>query len=264
MKNIFIGTIFLFAILSNCAAQLTKVNESCKQMPCESGLYCLALKNGDQKCATCDQSALNGYTRDVDEYCKGFEVGWTPGASPEFQDVLAKDGRVWVDVFDIMLEKAKKCKQAREYREKQCWKDGDDEHKKAISEVTESISRMSDHKRRQIDDRRVYYCSESTYESRLSTYTSKCDINFPDINQKLDILSNSIKDGKKVDCDDIEDYGEKCEYCLQAAKDLLYDGFRNNSSYIPNEYGDVMTKAQEAVKKAKDMYADAKNKSLCE
>lgn len=264
MKNIIISTIALFLIISNGKAQLAKVNESCKEMPCESNLHCLTLKNGDKKCATCDQSTLNSLTGYVDDYCKGFEVGWTPGASQEFQDVVAKDGRVWVDIFDIMLEKAKKCKQARVDREDRCWEDGDDEHKRAINEVGESITRMSDHKRRQIDDKRVYYCSESTYESRLSTYDSKCGINFIDINQKLDIMNNSMKEGKKVDCDDIEDYGENCEYCLEAVKNLLYDGFRNNSSYIPSEYGDVMTKAQDTVKKAKDLYADAKNKSLCE
>ncbi len=264
MKNILLSTIVLFVIIGNCNAQLKKVNESCKQMPCESGLYCVTLKNGDQKCATCDQSTLNDLTGKVDEYCKGLETGWTPDASPEFQESLAKDGRVWVDVFDIMLEKAKKCKEAREYREDKCWADGDDEHKQAINQVAESIDRMSRHKSRQIQDKRVYYCSKSYYESRLSTYTSKCNLNFQEINQKLDIMNNNMKNGTKVDCRNIEDYGKSCEYCLQAVKDLLYDGFRNNSSYIPDDYNNMMKQAEDAAKKAKDMQEDAKNKSLCE
>jgi len=30
-------------------AQLTPINESCDQMPCESGLYCIELKDGQKK-----------------------------------------------------------------------------------------------------------------------------------------------------------------------------------------------------------------------
>ncbi len=208
--------------------------------------------------------SLDGLTRNVDDYCKGFETGWTPESSTEFKESLASDGRVWVDVFDIMLEKAKKCKEARVYREYKCWADGDEEHKGAIKQVAESIDRMSSHKYRQIQDKRVYYCSKSYYDSRLSTYNSKCNLNFPDIKQKLDIMKNSMKDGKKVDCGDIEDYGKSCEYCLQAAKDLLYDGFRNNSSYTPDEYSDVLKLAEKAVNLAKEVQEDAKSKSLCE
>jgi hypothetical protein len=264
MKKLLFTALWVAVFTSTCFAQLSKVNQRCEQMPCESGLYCVTLKNGEKKCATCTQSTLDDLTDDVDDYCKGFESGWTPGASPEFNEALADDGRVWIDVYDIMIDKAKKCKETRITREDKCWDDGDDDHKRAINQVTESIEKMVNHKRTQIDDRRVYYCSSNTYESRLSTYNSKCKINLYDINQKVDIMVNAVKGGNKVDCDDLEDYNEMCEYCLEAAKNLLYDGFRNNSSYIPYDYNEVMNKAQETAKKGKDLLYDVKSKSLCD
>lgn len=244
-------------------AQLKTVNEECSSVPCESGLYCVETRDGKKKCATCDQSKLNDMTRDVDNYCKAFGEGWTPGSSQEYQDALAADGRVLVDVFDIMLENAKKCKKARVDREHECWKDGDDEHKKAIAQVGESIDRIAAHKQKMIDDRRVYYGSKSTYESRLSTFKSKSSLDFPNIEQKLNIAANDIRDGKKVDCSQIQGYSDDCERCVDASKDLLNDGFSNSTDKFPSDYNDIYTKSQELLKKAKDILDSAKSKNLC-
>ena len=245
------------------AQQLSKVNEECSVMPCESGLYCVEVKGGKKKCAACDQSTLSDLTGKVEDYCKTFGQGWTPESSAEYQAVLAPDGRVLVEVFDKMLENAKKCKEAREYREDRCWKGGDDEHKKAIEQIKESIERMSAHKYKMISDRRVYYGSKNYYESRLSTFKSKASLNFPDIDQKLSIIEKDINDGKKVDCSVIERYSNDCEYCVNAGKDLLYDGFSNSSDKFPEEYNTPYTKAQELLKRAKSLLETAKSKSLC-
>jgi hypothetical protein len=169
------------------ADEFKKVNEVCDQMACESGLYCVETRDNKKKCATCDQSKLNSLSSAVDTSCKTFGEGWTPEASEQYQQALASDGRVLVDVFDKMLDAAKQCKEARTTRESECWKGGDDEHKKAIEQVSSSIGRITDHKNKMIGDRRVYYGSISTYRDRLSTFKSKCDVNFPDLNQKLDI-----------------------------------------------------------------------------
>lgn len=129
------------------AQQPSKVNESCSVMPCESGLYCVEVKGGDKKCAACDQSTLGSLSDKVEECCKTFGQGWTPESSAEYQAVLAPDGRVLVDVFDKMLENAKKCREAREYRESRCWNGGDDAHKKAIEQIStknyRSLKKMS-------------------------------------------------------------------------------------------------------------------------
>lgn len=244
-------------------AQLTKVNEECGAMPCESGLYCVELKSGKKKCSECDQSTLNGLTDKVEDCCKAFGKGWTPESSDEYQAALAADGRVLVDVFDKMLESAKKCKEAREYREDRCWKGGDDEHKTAINQVKESIERMSAHKYKMISDRRVYYGSKSYYDSRLSTFKSKASLNFPDIDQKLTLIEKDLNDGKKVNCSDIEGYSNDCERCVDAGKDLLYDGFSNSNDKFPDEYSVPYGKAQELLKKAKALLETAKSKSLC-
>ncbi|HTI07026.1 MAG TPA: hypothetical protein VL832_00685 [Puia sp.] len=244
-------------------AQLKKVNEECDQMPCESGLTCVELKSGKKKCSLCDQSTSNSMTENVDNACKAFGEGWTPESNDDYKDALAADGRVLVDVYDKMLENAKKCKEARENRESKCWGGGDDDHKKAIQQVADGIQRMADHKYRMIGAKRVYYGSKSTYESRLSTFKSKADLNFPDMNQKLDIMNNDQDKGNKVNCSDIERIRDDAERCVNAAKDLLYDGFSNSLDKFPDEYNDVFTKAMDTMKKAKDLLDTVKNKSLC-
>ncbi len=240
-----------------------RVNEVCDQLPCESGLHCVETRDGKKKCAECDQSKLNSLTGDVDTYCKAFEKGWTPASSEEYQAVLADDGRVLVDVFDKMLENAKKCKEARVYREGQCWHGGDDDHKNAISQVSDSIDRIAAHKNQMISDRRVYYGSQSTYKSKLSTFQSKCDLNFPDINQKLSIMNSEQDKDNKVNCSDIEKYGDDCERCFNEAKDLLNDGFSGSSSKFPELYSRAYSNAEETMKKARELLKTVKSKNLC-
>jgi len=250
-------------LFASAQAQLSRVNESCKQMPCEDRLYCVTLKNGDQKCATCDQSTLNDLTGKVEEACKTFGEGWTPEKSDDYNNALAADGRVMVDVYDTMLEKAKKCKEAREYREDKCWDDGDAEHREAIRQVATSIDRIADHKYRQISDRRVYYCSKSYYDSYLSTFNSKCNLNFQDINQQLNIMLNNMGNKTPVYCSDIDRYGDDCERCYNAAKDLLYYAFKNSSSYFPEKYNEVMQKAESNYKQARSLKEMASKDGLC-
>lgn len=262
-KLLLVATLIGLINTSALRAQTQKVNEECSMIPCESGLYCVEVKGGKKKCAACDQSTLNGLTDKVEDCCKAFGKGWTPESSDEYQAVLAADGRVLVDVFDKMLENAKKCKEAREYREDRCWKGGDDEHKQAITQVKESIERMAAHKYKMISDRRVYYGSKNYYDSRLSTFKSKASLNFPDIDQKLAIIEKDVNDGKKVSCSDIERYSNDCERCVDAGKDLLYDGFSNSTDKFPDEYNTIYTKAQELLKRAKALLETAKSKSLC-
>lgn len=253
----------LLSMLPEGRAQFKKVNEECDQMPCESGLYCVEVKGGKKKCSRCDQSTLDSYSEKVNNACKAFGKGWTPESNDDYKDVLASDGRVLVDVYDKMLDNAKKCKSAREDRESKCWDGGDDDHKDAIKQVDEGIQRMSEHKYKMISAKRVYYGSKSTYESRLSTFKSKADLNFADMNQKLDIMNNDQDKGNKVNCSDIERIRDDAERCVNAAKDLLYDGFSNSLDKFPDEYNDIYMKATDTMKKAKDLLETVKNKSLC-
>jgi hypothetical protein len=242
---------------------LKRVNEVCDQLPCESGLYCVQTKEGPKKCSTCDQSKLNSLTGNVDTYCKSFGEGWTPASSAEYQAALADDGRVLVDVFDTMLESAKKCKEAREYREGQCWDRGDADHRRAIDQVSVSIDRISAHKTQMIGAKRVYYGSKSTYQSNLSAFRSKCELNFPDINQKLAVMNSEQDKKNKVSCSDIEKYSNDCERCFNSAKDLLNYGFAGSSSKFPEEYSKAYSNAEDTVKKAQELLKTVKDKNLC-
>lgn len=261
-----IGSVLVLLSLSwtpNGVTVQKRVNETCDQLPCESGLYCVQTRDGKKKCAQCDQSKLDNLTASVDTYCKGFEKGWTPGSSVEYAAALAEDGRVLIDVFDTMIESAKKCKEAREYRENQCWDGGDNDHKDAIRQVSDSIDRISAHKYQMISDRRAYYGSSSTYKSKLSTFRSKCDLNFPEINQKLAIMNSEQDKNNKVNCSDIEKYGDDCERCFNEAKDLLNDGFSGSTSKFPEEYSTTYSNAEETMKKARELLKNVKSKNLC-
>jgi hypothetical protein len=264
MKKIMLfATLLGLVIVNTVCAQTQKVNEECSVSPCESGLYCVETRDGKKKCATCEQSTLNDLTDNVDKCCKTSGQGWTPETSQDYKDAMAADGRVLVDVFDKMLENAKKCREARESREDKCWKGGDADHQAAINQVKESIDRISTHKYRMISEKKVYYGSKSYYDSRLSTFQSKSNLDFPDIDSKLSAIEKDINDGKKVSCPDIEKYSNDLERCVDAAKDLLYDGFQNSTDKFPGEYNDIYTKSQDMLKRAKGLLDAAKSKDLC-
>ncbi len=232
-------------------------------MQCESGLYCVDA-DGEKKCSACDQNTLNTFTKEVDNRCVTFENGWTPKNSKEYADNLALDGRVCIDAFDKMLENAKKCREARTNREKTCWDGGDAGHIKAINQMSESIVNVSETKKDMIDSRKVYFCPKDPYEGYLKTFTSKCNIDFSDINQKNLIKMNEDQNnGIKVNCSDIEKNSNDCERCFEAAKDLLEYGFHDNLDYFPKEYNESFDKAKETIKKAKELLENVKNKNLC-
>jgi hypothetical protein len=245
------------------ADEFKKVNEQCHQMACESGLYCVELKDGQKKCSTCDQIKLNRYSSEVDTSCKTFREGWTPETSEDYKQALASDGRVLVDVYDKMLSSGKQCKKARTERESECWKGGDPDHIKALDQVSRSIERIAEHKNKMVGEKRVYYGSTSNYLSYLSTFKSKCDLKFPDINQKLDILNNLQNKGEKVSCSDIETASNTCERCYNSSKDLLNFGFSNSSSKFPGEYEETYKKAEGTWKKAQELLSTVKGKNLC-
>jgi hypothetical protein len=264
-KTIIIPVLFILTASLTVSAQPKKVNEVCSDSdPCETGLNCVVLKNETKKCSICDQSTLNDMTQEVDNSCKGFGAGWTPETSTEYQAGLSDvDGRVLVDVFDKMLENAKKCKQARQDRENKCWDGGDQDHKDQIEQVGGSIERMAEHKSRMIGDRRVYYgCSKSTYDGRVNAFKST-DPNFPDIDQKLSIMEKDWNDGKKINCSDIEKFIDDCQHCSDAGYSLMNDGFSGSSDKFPAEYNKKYMRAQELLKRAKDLLDAAKSKDLC-
>jgi Novel toxin 16 len=261
MKKI-IFTLGMFAFLQPTflLAQLNKVTESCEVTPCEEGLNCVQTKDG-KKCSSCDQSRLKELSDIVSNSCP--DLGSYPDKSTIYQDALAGDGRVQVEVFDNMLESEKKCKQAREKRESECWGGGDDGHKQQIDQVTTIIENVAELKKTSIEKRNVYYCSKSTYESRLSTFNSKARLNFEEIEEKIKSSEDDLKDGKKINCSDIEQKGNDCERCADAAKDLLADGFSNSDDKFPVAYKQIYEKAQELQKKAKEVLEAAKEKQLC-
>jgi hypothetical protein len=201
----------------------------------------------------------------VEDSCKGFGSGWTPDSSPDYLAVRADDSRVLVDVFDTMLASAKRCKEARVSRERECWGGGDSDHRQAIDQISSSIDRISDHKSRMISDRRVYYGSKSDYASYLSTFTSKCtrDVNFPDLNQKIDVMNSDSGRGTKINCSDLEKYGNDSERCFNSAKDLKRYGFSDSSSKFPDEYAKSYDTAERTMNKARDLLRTVKDKSLC-
>lgn len=272
MKKIIIRpkffAIFLLFLTSALYGQNKEVNQNCtSDVECQSG-YCIQLRNGEQVCATCSQSEFNYLAPKVDEYCKSFGQGWKPEISSEYNQSLASDGRVQVEVYDLMIEAAKNCRDARSKLTVECFYNGERydkyDHKGQLEAIERSIQSIADHKYKMISSKRVYYCSKSTYASRLNSFNSKCNLNFPNINLQLDVMRNEFNKGTKVDCDDIDDYYDDCKECYDRAKDLLSDGYSNSDSKFPNDYSAILNTAKATYEKAYNLLQEIKSKSLCD
>lgn len=261
----------VFCLLSSYSliAQDKKINEKCATaIECDSD-YCVEVKdtNGSRKkvCSDCSQSSLNSYSSKVNTYCKGIGSGWKPSTSPEYKSSKAQDDRVRAGVFDEMIDKIKKCKTARTNREKACFNGGDGTHADKIREMERSLSSIASLKSRMIGLKQVFHCDRSAYDSKLNTFNSKCNgLNFSSIDSALDGMERDIKDKKEVDCDDLEDYRDDCQRCLDAAEDLLRTGFQNSSSKFPSKYKDVMEMADDNYARAKILHDDAEDDDLCD
>lgn len=260
--------VFLWVSVTATFAQSLYSNQPCKENgDCKSGI-CLKLRSGDYVCGTCSQSTFDRLAPKVDEYCKSFGNGWRPEKAPEYL-AMEVDGRVQVEVYDEMLEKAKACRDARKELQKECFEGGESydkyDHAGQIRAIETSISDLAAHKTKMIGDNRVYYCSKSTYEGGLRQYESKCGrLDFNQVKQKYDAANYALGKGLKTDCDLLEDWDEKCEECELAARDLIKYGFRDNSSYTPDEFADKKEKAEEWHDKFVDLMGKIKSKSLCD
>lgn len=249
-------------------AQTLYPNQTCSDGgDCKSGI-CLKLRSGDMVCGTCSQSTFDNLAPKVDQYCKAFEDGWAPEKAPEYLNMLV-DGRVQVEVYDEMLEKAKECKSARETLQKECFAGGESydkrDHAGQMRAIEQSIDRLSTHKQTMISARRVYYCSKSTYEGAVRQYESKCSsLNFNQIKQKSDAMKYDFNKGEKIDCDELEDLEEDCEECAYAARQLIEYAFKNSSSYTPTEFSDLREKAEEMQKLLEEQRKQADGKDLCD
>ncbi|WP_299456305.1 hypothetical protein [uncultured Microscilla sp.] len=261
------GLLFLIIMAVPTFAQSKKnIGEECtKDADCKTGKSVMVTVKGRRKriCADCSQSSLDSYTRNVTTFCKAFDAAWTPAKSPEYQRALAKDGRVQVKVYDQIANKAKKCKKAREDREKACFGGGDADHIRAINHVKGSISRIVKHKYTQIKDKRVFYCSVSNYNSKLARFKDKCKLRFQDIKRDLTIMKKEYDKGNKVNCSKIQRYESDCEKCYEKAKELLSYGFSGSTSKMPDDYLKILKKAEKNFRQAKDLHSKVKGKKLC-
>lgn len=259
----FFFSCMLWLLSATTFAQTGKVNDLCDKKDCSPGLFCVKTRDGQMKCATCNQSKLDDLTDKSDNACKTFENSHTDKGRT-YQDGLASDGRVQVDVYDEMLELGKKCREARETREKACWAGGDEGHEKQLKQVTQSIVNVSNQKDAAIKNKKVFYCSKSTYESKLGSFNSKCkssDLEKWEASVKK--LEESVNKGEKISCSEIEGLIRNCEYASEAAEILMKECYKNNTDLLPTEYFSRWDYSEKVLKKAKDLLKKAKDKSLC-
>lgn len=251
-------------------AQTGKVNDLCDKKDCSPGLFCVKTRDGQMKCATCNQSKLDDLTNKLDNACKTFDNLHTDKGRT-YQDGLASDGRVQVDVYDEMLELGKKCREARETREKACWAGGDEGHAGQIEKTTKSIVNVSNQKDAAIKDRKVFYCSKSTYESKLGSFNSKCkssdlekwEGDLKKLEDSYNKIASSSSSTDKINCSEIETIIRNCEYASEAAEILMKDCYKNNTDLFPKEYFNRWDQSEKVLKKAQDLLKKVKDKSRC-
>lgn len=257
------STLSLFASLA--MPQQAKLFEPCdSNRQCESGLYCLEVKDGKTACSKCAQTDNDSYTRAVDEACKTEGEGFTPAGSRAFQEATASDGRVASPAFEELFAQAKSCRDRREERENKCWDGGDDPHKAEIAKVAQAIENITQHRDQMLATKRVFYTDRSTYENRLSTYQDKCvRLDFNSMQQQIDAAKVALGGTEKFDCSPLDAAISSTYDCFQAVKSLRDDAFRNVEDRLPGEFSKSDSSAHETYDRVKEVRTQAGEKNMC-
>lgn len=242
-----------------------KILEPCEgSVKCDSGLTCVKLRNGKSVCSACSQSDSDSLTQGVDEACKTFGSGWTPGGNQMYQDATASDGRVANTVFDQMFEQAKNCRERRTYRERTCWGGGDSDHKAKIEEITRSQEGITGHRDNQFRAQRLFFTDKSTYENRFRTYRDNCEaMNQNNMNQTLDVARVAVGRSDKADCSALDKIKDDTLRCFQAVKSFREDAFQNNSDRFPDAFKKVAASSDALFDRSVSQLKETKDKNLC-
>jgi hypothetical protein len=246
-------------------SQQVKINQPCDSThQCESGLYCIALRDGKTKCSKCTESENSGYTSAVDNACKSEGKGYTPSGSQAYQDATASDGRVASSVIDELFTQAKNCRDRRQERENKCWDGGDDDHKRVIANTAGAIENLSSHRDQMLSSQRLFYTDRNTYQNRLSTYQDKCvRLDFNNLQQKIDAGKVALGGTEKFDCAPLDSVMSSTYDCFQAIKSLRDDAFHNVENRMPEEFTKMDSSAHQTYDKAKEIRTKAGDKSMC-
>jgi len=253
----------LFASIAK--PQAAKILEPCdNNKKCESGLYCIELRNSKSVCSKCTQSESASYSQKVDESCKSFGEGFTPSGSKAYQDATASDGRVPSSVFNDLFEQAKVCRISRETRESTCWNGGDETHKAAINQVGRSIDNIVSHRDQMANSKRVFYTDRSTYQNRFSTYQDKCvRVNFNNFQQSIDAAKVALGRTEKFDCSPLDTVFNGASDCVQAIKSFKNDAYTNTSNRMPDEFLNMESSAQRTWEAVIEIRKTARDKNMC-
>ena len=223
--------------LSTVLAQ-NDANEPCsKDEDCKGYCVTVTVKGSKKKvCASCNQSTLDSYTRDVNRYCK--DEGWSVAKSKDYKEALADDDRAEVGVFDVMIDKCKSCLKARSTREDKCFDGGDDTHEGKVEEMEDSRDRWVQHKYNMIRDKRVFYTDKRTYNDLIKEFNTYCQskLNLTKFEQDLKIAERAVDKDDDSECEDILEYEDACYDCYQAAKNLYAKAFKSSKSVMPSDY----------------------------
>ncbi|MEL6810171.1 MAG: hypothetical protein AAFP76_02425 [Bacteroidota bacterium] len=278
MKNVTnLRTFFVFILVSTLPMVIAiaqDVGEECDKGNCDSGLHCVnvRMRSGPaQLCSECTQSELNSLTANVTAKCKWMKKtggGWYPDKNPMYQDAISSadpdQDRVPVEIYDELLEKTKECGRAREKRDNECWDGGDLGHNDARQGVKEMNTNIGKLKRKDIDDKKVFYGSKSSYESAMRTYLSDCrGLNLSRMEDNLEAVQKQLNKEEKVDCDDLEEWMESCEECFEVAQDLVNSAFGGSSSKTPDEIYRTMGDAEALFELGEELLKNAKKEKLC-
>jgi len=219
-----------------------KVNEKCnKDDDCKGYCVTVTVKGSKKKvCSDCDQNTLNNYSKEVGKYCKGLEGtgGWTPKSSKEYKLALADDGRVNAKVFDVMIDKAKKCVKARKTREDKCFDGGDKTHEDTADQAKGSLDDMIKHKKTMISHKQVFKGDKRVYNDLIKDFDIYCStkLNLSKFEQDLKIAERAVNKGSTEECEKVLKYEDACYDCYKAAKNLFSKGFMSNKSNMPPVY----------------------------
>lgn len=221
-KSISYIVVFLSFIVKVSAQDQKEVLENCEtNADCKSG-YCVTLRSGEKKCSNCDQSALEGFSSKVDEYCKDLDKGIL-GYSDLEREFGSKND-VSLILLNYRLESCKKCYDARSERENKCWNGGDGGHKVQLEELKKSMNYLEGIINEKTRYKLAYNCEVDKFEDLEEDIQDNCE-GLDDLFAKY-----GLNDNKEGPCSEIKNLIDKCIDCREAWEDMMSNCFRNGAS----------------------------------
>lgn len=207
-----IASVFLVLLVASPAsrAQAKKAGETCTQ-DSECKGHCYQGKT-QKKCVDCSPSTIASARKEIDVWCDS-----TKKTCRE-----CKKDELWEEEFKVSIDAFRKCIDARNTENKECWDGGNPEHQEVVRNNEQGRKNCEDLRSDCKSKGLLFTCSESSWGSRSAEVDKWCAGG-----RELTCKAWS-KDDTKIDCRSVEEImkaGDSCKAALDSMKSSCLDRF---------------------------------------